>query len=158
MLIGNGNRLRTGKCRLRLVSSFPDPAQNFLLRFDGFRSRELPRRGVAGTLDHLEFACREPCIEIGAHLGIRHIAHAAAKPIPDQRPLIDDCFPFKVLVARERERFTDPVNGLSGLFLVLLPFPCCTDDGLSLMAELGCKLPMRRHHLGGRMNLFSIAR
>ena len=110
------------------------------------------------TLDQLKFACREPCIEIGAHLRVRHVAHAAAKSIPDQRPLIDDRFPFKVLVARERERFTDPINGLSGLFLVLLPFPRRADNGLSLMAELGCKLPMCCHHLGGRMNLLAIAR
>ena len=41
---------------------------------------------------------------------------------------------------------------------MLLPFPRCADHGLGLVAELGCELAMRGHHLAGRMNLFAVAR
>ena len=105
----------------------------------------------------MEFSRREPGIQIGAHLGKCHLAHASPKPIPDQRTFIDNCFSFKVLVARERERFTDTVNRLGRLFLVLMPFSRGADDGLGLVAELGGEFPMRRHHLSRGMNLLSIA-
>ena len=39
-----------------------------------------------------------------------------------------------------------------------LPLLCRADDGFSLIAELCGKFPVCGHHLGGRMNLFSITR
>jgi hypothetical protein len=70
-----------------------------------------------------------------ARLGKLHLTHASPEPIPKQRAFIDDGLSFEVLVARKRERFTNPVDGLRGLFLVLLPFACCAHHGFGLMTD-----------------------
>ena len=42
---------------------------------------------------------------------------------------------------------------MCGRFLMLQAFPRRADNSFGLMAELGGKFPMRRHHIGRRMNL-----
>ena len=43
-------------------------------------------------------------------LCIGNIAHTSTESVPDQNPLVYDGLAFEILIARERERFTDSIG------------------------------------------------
>jgi hypothetical protein len=74
-------------------------------------------------------------IQVGAHLGVCYAAHGATEAITDQSPFIDHRFALNVLVACERQRFADAVDGLDRSRLMLNTLTGSTDDVLGPMAE-----------------------
>ena len=97
-------------------------------------------------------------VKVAAYLGISHLAHAAAEPVADQCPFIDDSLALEVLVAGKSQRLAHAVEGVDGFLLMLKPLTRGANDGFGLVAEVGGELAMRRHDIGWRMNLFAVAR
>jgi hypothetical protein len=99
MLIGNSDGLLARQSRLDLVLSLAHAADDLALSLDGFGSGELTGRYALRPLDYLKFTGSQAGIQVAAHLGKCHIAHASAEAVANQCPFIDDCLPFKVFVA-----------------------------------------------------------
>ena len=85
-----------------------------MFRFDGFGGRELTARNALRPLDDLKFPGGQAGFKIGADLGICDLAHAATEPIADQSPFIHNGLALEVLVAGKGDRFSNPVNELTG--------------------------------------------
>ena len=83
---------------------------NLLFRLDGFGRSKLTAWHPKTPLDGKELSCGETGIQIAANLRIGDLTHAATEPVADQSPLIDNGLPFKVFVARIRQRLTHTVN------------------------------------------------
>src|SRR5206468_380409 len=115
--------------------------------------------------------------KIGADLGVGDLAHSAPEPVAYQCAFVDNGLALEVLVTgkgkrfsntvsfdRVREvlvtgkgkRFSNTVKRVYGLSLVLGPFPRSTNHSIRLVSEVGCQLPVRGHHVSGRMNLLAI--
>ena len=157
MLVGKGNGLLARQNRLNLGLPLADTADDFVLCFDGLGGGELARRQTLRTLDSLEFSRCKTGIQIAAHLGISDLAHSTTEAVADQRPLIDDSLALKVFVTGKGEGFSNAVNGVDRLFLVLKMFARGADDGFGLMPEVGGKFAVCGHYLARRMNLLAIA-
>ena len=105
----------------------------------------------------LKFSRGNPGIKVAANLGIGDGAHAAPESVTNQCPLIDDCLPLKILVARKGKRFPCAVERIGRLLLLLDSLACRAHDRVGLVAEVGSELAMRSHHFAGRMNLLLVA-
>ena len=157
VLIGNRNGLRTRKNWLQMVLPLTHPAENFMFCFDRFRGRELAPGNALRSLYDLKFPRGQASVKIGANLGVRDLAHPATEAVADQRPLIHDRLALEVLVAGKGKRFSNPVQRVDGLLLMLRPFTCCTDNSVGLVPKGSCQLPVCGHYLRRRMDLFAVA-
>src|SRR5208282_547173 len=97
-------------------------------------------------------------VKIGPDLGMGDLAHAATKPVADQRTLIHNRLALEVLVTGKSKRFSNTVERVDGVLLMLRPFPRCAYNGLRLVSKVCRELPVRGHHLSRGMNLLAVAR
>ena len=158
VLVGKGDGLRTRKNRLDMVLSLTHSAENFMFRFDGFGGGELTARNALRPLDDLKFPGSQAGVKIGADLGMGDLAHSATEPVADQRTFIHNRLALEVLVAGKGERFSNPVQRVDGLLLMLRPFPRCAYNSVGLVPKVCRQLPVRGHHLSRRMNFLAVTR
>ena len=158
VMIGNGDGLRTRKNRLDVVLSLTHPAENLMFCFDGFRGGELAARNALRPLDDLKFSGSHAGVKISADLGMGDLAHAAAKPVADERTFIHNRLALEVLVAGKGERFSNTLKRVNGFLLMLRPFMRGPNNGLGLVSKVCRQLPVGGHDFSGRMNLFAVAR
>jgi hypothetical protein len=85
------------------------------------------------------------------------LTHTSAQPVADQRTFIDNRLALEVLVAGKGERFSNTVNRVHGLLLMLKPRACLPDNDLGLVPKVGRQLPVRSHYVGWRMDFFPVA-
>ena len=157
MLVGNGDGLRTRKNWLDLVLSLAHPAENFLFGGDGFGGGELTARNALLPLDDLKFPGSQAGVKMGADLVMSDLAHTSAQPVADQGAFIDNRLALEVLVAGKGERFSDTVNRVHGLLLMLKPLMGCPDNGLGLVSKVCRQLSVRSHYFSWRMDFFTVA-
>ena len=123
------------------------PVENFVFCFDGLCGRELAPGNVLRPLYDLKFPRGQANVKIGANLGVSDLAHSATEAVADQRPLIYDRLALEILVAGKGKRFSNPVQRVDGLLLMLRPFTCCADNSVGLVPKVGCQLPVCSHYL-----------
>jgi hypothetical protein len=85
------------------------------------------------------------------------LTHTSAQPVADQGAFIDNGLALEVLVAGKGERFSDAVNRVDGLFLMLKPLLGSPYNGFGLVSKVCRQLSVRSHYLGWRMNLLAVA-
>ena len=95
----------------------------------------------------LKFPGGQASVKIGANLGVGDLAHSATEPVADQRPFIHNRLALEVLVAGKGKRFSNPVQRVDGLLLMLRPFTCCAYNSVGLVPKVCCQLPVCGHHL-----------
>jgi len=124
---------------------------------DRLCGRELAPGNALRPLYDLKFPRGQTSVKIGANLGVRNLPHTATEAVADQRPLIYDRLAFEILVAGKGKGFSNPVQRVEGLLLMLRLFTCCTDNGVGLVPKRSCQLPVCGHYLRRRMDLFPVA-
>src|SRR4029077_20857346 len=135
-----------------------DSADNFMFRLDGFGRCELASSTALMALDDSKFSRSQPCIEIGADLGMCDLAHPTTEPVADQSTFIHNRLALEVLVAGKGERFSNPVPRVDLFLLMVRPFTRCAYNSVGLVPKVCRQLPMRGHHLSRRMDLLAIPR
>src|SRR5580692_7413104 len=78
--------------------------------------------------------------------------------VADQSTFIHNRLAPEGLVAGEGERFSNTVKRVDRFLLMLRPFPRCAYHGVGLVPKVCCQLPVRGHHLSGRMDLLAVPR
>src|SRR4029077_7318760 len=130
-----------------MILSLTDSADNFMFRLDGFGRCELASSTALMALDDSKFSRSQPCIEIGADLGMCDLAHPTTEPVADQSTFIHNRLALAVLVTGKGERFSNAVKRVDGLVLLLKPFSGRSNNGLGLVSKVRSQLPVSGHHL-----------
>ena len=120
-----------------------------MFSFDGFRGRELATGNALRSFNDSKFPGGQASVEIGTNLGVGNLAHSPTEPVTDERPFIHNRLAFEVLVARKGKRFSNPVQRVDGLLLMLRSLPSGTHNSIRLVPKIGCQFPVCGHHLCG---------
>src|ERR1700689_2151129 len=157
VLIGNADGLGTRKNWLDLILSIAHTAEDFLLGGDGFGGGELPPRNALLPFNELKFPGSQAGVKMGADLVMSDLAHTSAQSVADQGAFVYNRLALEVLVAGKGERFSDTVNRVHGLLLMLNPLMGCPDNGLGLVSKVRRQLLVRSHYRGWRTDFFMVA-
>jgi hypothetical protein len=157
VLVGSADGLGTRKNWLDLVLSIAHTAEDFLLGGDGFGGGELTARNTLLPFNDLKFPGSQAGVKMGADLVMSDLAHTSAQPVADQGAFVYNRLALEVLVAGKGERFSNTVNRVHGLLLMLKPLMGCPDNGLGLVSKVCRELSVRSHYLGWRMDFFTVA-
>src|SRR5208282_5379138 len=157
VLIGNADGLGTRKNWLDLVLSIAHTAEDFLLGGDGFGGGELPPRNALLPFNELKFSGSQAGVKMGADLAMSDLTHTSAQSVADKGAFVHNRLALEVLVAGKGQRFSDAVNQVHGLFLMLKPLLGSPYNGLGLVSKVCRQLSVRGHYLGWRMDFFTVA-
>jgi hypothetical protein len=140
-----------------MVLPLAHPTQNFVFGLDGLGGSKLTPRKALLSLDDSKFPGSQAGVKMGADLVMSDLAHTSAQPVADQGAFVYNRLALEVLVAGKGERFSDAVNRVHGLFLMLKPLTGCPDNGLGLVSKVCRQFSVGSHYLGWRMDFFTVA-
>jgi hypothetical protein len=136
-------------------------ADDLFFSLNGRGGCEMATRRMLAAANFTELARGDARIEVGANFRVGHLAHPAPHSVYEDSSFIKNSFTLEALVTGKGQRRTSPLiaffkrslMGSTPASLLRLG-----NDILSLVAVLGGDLPVSRNDLGGRPDLFSIAR